>query len=113
MTLQGYGVTKKHRGVCVFCARRGDLDREDAMPKWVNRFLQPRLPPNVSIYQRSGQHQGGAVIKVRQTPTKTFSNVKVPVVCKTCNGGWMSLLEKTAARFLKPMMVGADTTLSV
>jgi len=89
---------------CVFCARplANDDPPEHVIPKWMRRFR-----PKGTLFG----HQPSIVVRgERRTPTTlpTFT-AKAPelttnVVCRDCNGHWMSDLEARASNLLPPMI---------
>lgn len=96
---------KGTHGQCIFCPYVGRLHREDALPKWIGRALQKRVPPQgrweaLRIAVRSGE-----TTRHHQRFVGNPSAVKLPVVCQErCNGGWMSRLEQAVRPILEPMI---------
>lgn len=80
---------------CVFCGGEG-VTSEHVWPQWINRLLAERLTDTSMTVQWAGD-------KERDAPNL---DTKVKRVCKSCNSGWMSVLEDRAKPILSPMIVG-------
>ena len=100
--------------VCVFCDEEigRDAPPEHVLPQWLRRlrpkrgrFIEARAvtitgePPNSIPKQPTARSK---------TPTITTN-----LVCRDCNGRWMSDLETRASPLLRPMIVGQPRPLSV
>ena len=80
---------------CAFCGYTGtDFDPEHWAPKWLSRELFPHLAKGV-------RHN----LPYASWDAKMFQIV-LPHVCKTCNGGWLSDLEKDAKPHVLPFILG-------
>lgn len=87
--------------VCVFCAS-GDMSREDAIPTWMlRRILPPGGGTRLSITGNNSYSPG----RFHHRPA-TGKDVQVPVVCRSCNSGWMNSLEEGARPYLRLAMKG-------
>lgn len=96
---------------CVFCDCKivsGDPP-EHVMAKWLRRFKSKKamFHGEIGIEIRGGDSPGHA------TPPSKVPSVTTDVVCKACNGGWMSDLETWASQVLAPMIEGEPQLLSV
>jgi hypothetical protein len=92
---------------CVFCENSTvGAPPEHAWPDWICRFLTDDRgdwysqvrdldKPSVAV-----EHAGREI------------DLTVSTVCERCNHGWMRRLETKVAPFLKPMIVGIQTTLT-
>jgi hypothetical protein len=92
---------------CLFCGG-GPLTSEHLIGRWAARFadaeqrdILQRSDREGELPQREDQRQWRARAYDRQAR----------IVCKTCNTGWMSELEKTASQLLDPSAL-ADRLLS-
>jgi hypothetical protein len=86
------------KGVCVFCGFKGKLTAEHVLPKWMQTIglhLEP-LHHEAGPMNRTGRSLGVSV-----PFTRTVTDV-----CQTCNGGWMSALEKGVMDALAPLIRG-------
>jgi hypothetical protein len=85
---------------CIFCGLSGKKTKEHIWSEWMHEYLPS---------SGGGAHSKGNFTFYDKTPlnSKTterqghVSTVKVRVVCKTCNSGWMSQLEEN----VKPILV--------
>jgi hypothetical protein len=96
---------KKH-GLCRFCDRDGALTDEDLVPKWGGRVLRAVANGRVDVVLSTRQldRDGKTTLRHAHERRQTFSAVKLPGVCETCNNGWMSRIENDAKPFLEPMV---------
>lgn len=86
---------------CIFCGSE-DLSEEHLIADWVFRaFARSRKPgPLFRGLMRDGNQlhlQGGDPVLTAR------------VVCKACNNGWMSGIDRAAAEALKPLVQGRST----
>lgn len=91
---------------CAFCGAVGKLHKEHVFPDWIGRLWVPDLTIR---HTRGFEDRDGA------TEGAWFARpfrITVTAVCKECNSGWMSDLEKEAAPILTPMIRGARRALS-
>lgn len=95
---------------CIFCESDGPLTLEHAIPQWLAAALHDMEPGDPTPEWRSQYWAGGQVEDDRQHPIHR-PTVVVRRVCETCNGGWMSRLERQAKPFIAPMVRGQRTTL--
>jgi hypothetical protein len=98
-------VTAK-RGECIFCGTYGFLSREDPIPRWMANLLR-QFSAGPEILLTRSQVDKGQVIWTHSRNVGAASAYKVRRVCqKTCNGGWMSDLEKATKPILTPLVRG-------
>jgi hypothetical protein len=93
--LQPDGVTTKPP-TCIFCGTDvGPFDREDVLPKWLRKVL----PSEFKVFLTSME---GGVRPARSNVLRAI--IRRGGICKGCNGGWMSGLEKALIPTLRPMV---------
>lgn len=98
--------------VCVFCESEGNLTNEHVFPQWMSRALNLSVDDELT-HTIDMRERGKVSRRVRQL------DIKVKVVCKICNSGWMSHLERRVIPILTPMIqgvplvVGADDARAV
>lgn len=87
---------------CVFCdspLSRENRSKEHVIPQWLLDFLKIREekiePTHFSI---TGETQ--------TTRNHTLEGLLAGQICESCNGGWMSQLERESIPILKPLMLG-------
>ncbi len=96
---------------CIFCGADG-VTKEHVYPRWMRNYLPNdlRTDHQVSLktqelHTGTNQHthyeQPGAMNK-----TGALRSRKLEVVCQSCNGGWMSMLQSEAKRPLEQMIHG-------
>ena len=78
---------------CAFCPNTADITGEHIWSHWINRIV-----PTGRMRFTWGSHTA-----TPRTYVTALLNEKLPVVCRTCNNGWMSDLEHKHA---KPAMAG-------
>ena len=89
---------------CVFCDRR-DLTLEHALPSWLMELLS------------EDSHAAHILMTIGTDTHRSFVSrgknlgVKVKHVCRVCNNGWMSRLEKRASPYLRGMIRDLSITL--
>ncbi|WP_317231834.1 hypothetical protein [Clavibacter capsici] len=109
---------------CLFCDRgRPDVEmsHEHGVPKWIRRI--PSVKKNIRlakgakyrdipITQLDPQTQSIRT-EIVQTKTKALHVTQMTLdVCKTCNTGWMALLEEKIKHILTPSIEGQDVKLT-
>jgi hypothetical protein len=91
---------------CAFCLAT-PVTIEDAIPSWVSRRLIKRG-------QRTRNFKIEDVLAADATPTISVGQkvkAAAPLVCATCNNGWMSQLESSVIPWFGPMLEGANIAL--
>jgi hypothetical protein len=99
-------------GKCIFCGG-GNLSKEHFWPDWASALL-PRYDNNRQIEQRftfTEKTKLEAPPETRSRPGHTWTK-KIRVVCRSCNNGWMSVLETAAKPVLIPLIVTRHHTLT-
>lgn len=106
------GRQDQQRRFCAFCGGVG-LSREHFWPEWMHSYL-PNGPAQSRHVERLETYEGKRVLVdvprdvERQGGTR---NKTMKIVCRTCNGGWMSELENAAKPIMIPMMQGERVVL--
>lgn len=100
-----------HRGMalirCVFCNRDGRESEEDLIPRWANKVLRELTgATGVLVSLREVDIDEKTVLQSIHRRHQTFSAIRIPEVCETCNNGWMSQIENAAKPLLEPMIRG-------
>jgi hypothetical protein len=75
---------------CIFCGGLGKKSDEDTWPSWLVEHVGPIPVTVIGIADRPRRQTG-----IRR---------KKSLVCKLCNNGWMSRLEKRVQPFLVPLI---------
>jgi hypothetical protein len=101
----------KPQGFCIFCGGPC-LSKEDVWPIWLNDYIPKRLE-QCFIHSLSLDPLDPIRIVERRTGMKQGDMGGQPprVVCKNCNGGWMSRLQKSAKPLLAPIITGGTTVI--
>jgi hypothetical protein len=77
---------------CIFCGRAKPLvsiTKEHLFSRWVDDVLTPELlGPDRTFERTMASPSGGSQTKT--WPTEVVAAIEAPVVCRGCNGGWMS-----------------------
>ena len=96
---------------CIFCGQNAS-SKEHIWSQWMHDMLpapEPHFKHSRLIYDYhpdSGISQRGA--SERQGDLRT---VRIRVVCRECNQGWMNDLEQLARPFLEPLIQGSPVAL--
>lgn len=92
---------------CLFCERRAN-SREHVWPQWLTRIIKKLPGEDKTLWAIQANQFGQTNRWKRSTP-----EIVIKRVCKArCNEGWMSDLEKTSERILRPMINGEETILT-
>lgn len=83
---------------CIFCDQHGGLSEEHLWPEWMHADLvpagsSPSLRAVIGMSGGSGRLKLKPALFKRQTRPR---DVKLKVVCRNCNGNWMSTVETSA-----------------
>lgn len=90
---------------CIFCGRHDGLSKEHLWPEWMASYL-PLGPHNAHISEvHSGIPKQSRTLQRRSERPGPVHTKKVRAVCRTCNNGWMSVVETEA----KPVLLSALT----
>jgi hypothetical protein len=97
------------------------MSHEHGVPKWIRRI--PSVKQNI-VLAKGAKYRDipvtqfdpatqSAKTNVVQTKTKALHVTQMTLdVCKTCNTGWMALLEEKIKRILTPSIEGQDVKLT-
>jgi hypothetical protein len=95
------------RTICVFCGEGPvTLTIEDTLPNWLLEFWRGQDFATGDVTQVYVHLDTGK----RETFTAPLK-VATPIVCVTCNTGWMSDIQSRASKYLKPMISGERISL--
>ena len=108
------GLSRKIRQArrCVFCDN-GKLTREHIWPQWAAPIFGGHRDPHYYDFATYLDRDTGV-----RTETKNYwrqggaHNKRLPVVCGSCNSGWMSEIEVAVRPILEPMALGKARVLS-
>ena len=83
---------------CVFC-QTGRPTKEHVCPQWISRLIREHRP-------------GDTFTTIRRRPdgndhswTANVIDIQAKIVCRDCNGGWMSRIDNEQAKpLLSPMI---------
>lgn len=96
--------------LCIFCGQRRERAVEDIVSHWLAKEVGGEPPffagDDVTIIGNQ------VVARGKARPYGSAAALKLPQVCKPCNTGWMSLLERRAKPLLVPMIRGRGTSLT-
>jgi hypothetical protein len=84
---------------CLFCDS-DDLNQEHIWPDWLVEEFKARGPSGRGAYTATWDHSDGFS---KEWPQGTIT-MKRRLVCKECNGHWMSDIESIASPILKPLL---------
>src|SRR5262249_31198261 len=89
-------------GRCIFCNSLG-LTREHMWADWLRNYI-PRVVQehHVAVNTFFPKNPQNALRRRTGDPHST----RIKCVCRTCNNGWMSQLQKRAKPYLVPMLKG-------
>jgi hypothetical protein len=97
------------RVVCIFCGQRRERGREDIVTDW----LSTALGPTGAVFTDFLTDIPGEPIKGRYgRRSGDLRTIKLKKVCKVCNGGWMSRLERAAQPLLTRLVQGEATVIT-
>ncbi len=104
--------------ICIFCQEPGrTLTREDFWPVWMQEFL-PLKSEVTTHHTRLVRDSGTLTPDLLEIGPGTLNrpggplSKRLKVVCRCCNNGWMSRLQKAAIPILKPLLNGEWSTLN-
>lgn len=86
---------------CIFCGD-SDMTEEHLIAAWVLRAFHRQRRPEPGF---TGTFVGRGEMQL--SPEEPISTARV--VCRSCNNGWLSVIDNAAAEVLKPLIRGDDT----
>lgn len=86
------------------------MTKEHVLADWLSAYL-PEAKASKKVHSRDGSTPNLTTHSMRRGPDSAFGH-KVRVVCKPCNEGWMSDLERATQPILIPMMEGNSVRLT-
>lgn len=91
-------------GLCLFCDKVDELTDEDLVSIWVNKALTQRSGRAPKVAFSSRRVDGDQIYNLDRKLSQTYSVIKIPDICKSCNNGWMSVIDNEASKIIKPML---------
>jgi hypothetical protein len=88
------------------CSAFGRLTREDIIPDWLAEVLRDMQPSSSGVLLTRSIAHKGKYLGFSQTRRGAANVYKPRVVCKECNGRWMSQLENATKPVLTPLVQG-------
>ena len=89
---------------CIFCGQPR-LSKEHLFPGWLRKYF-PRSADDSHTFGRISDRNPTWDIQSRQGHS---GSKKVRKVCKRCNSGWISGLDKSASNIFPPFIEGTPT----
>lgn len=103
----------KSPGRCIFCGGPG-LTKEHVLPDWLKAIF-PRQPTDTHTHGNAAYIDlpsvGYVPLPSRRRRQGQVGTRQVRVVCRSCNGGWLSRLEKETKPLLTQLIHGRRFTL--
>jgi len=96
---------------CVFCQKPAKMTSEHIWGEWIQDYVAPTTNKHQFAdirVPRPGEYDA-PIIRIRAGDPL---NSQVPIVCRDCNGAWMSQLQQQAKPFLVPLLDGEKTVLT-
>lgn len=104
--------SKQRQGRCIFCDGFG-LTKHHVVPDWMSPYLGEveTVRQSKSITYLGVSSGTDEVVLVPEMPVlknygTLFGQLQYRVVCRTCNGGWISQIEQASIPLLSPMLAG-------
>lgn len=92
---------------CIFCGSQGRLSKEHFWPKWFGKLLIKKGVQSYISESFAGEGKQAALAGVRKSERQgDLTTMKFRIVCKSCNGGWMSQHEQSVKPILLDLMNG-------
>lgn len=103
-----------HPHKCIFCEQNASMTGEHIWPEWFRKYVPRELTsPNKALHttgrswiDASGQRHSTLTTRGKLARSGEIADQKLKVVCGSCNGGWMSRLQKAARPVLAPYIKG-------
>lgn len=99
---------------CIFCGKPGDISKEHVFGLWLREFFpRDKHTTHKSVYtawlDESGSHTPA---EKRDRLQGHVGSKSLKVVCRQCNGGWLSQLEESVRPTLVPLITGERRNLT-
>lgn len=94
---------------CIFCNTPAKMTKEHVWGDWLKQYLVMDKN-NHHVFHHLILPNGSASQSVRKRSGSPLLST-VPVVCGSCNHGWMSQIQNKAKRFLVPLIEGRNVGL--
>jgi hypothetical protein len=92
-------------GTCIFCGAAGiPASVEHVIPKWARRAF------DISGWVTVTRGESGSADRAGVGQMQHLNIILRDSICEPCNNGWLSDIEKKAARILRPLAVDAAPT---
>lgn len=102
-------------GHCAFCNQTRDLADEDWISIWAGRVLRTLAGGEMDVVYSTRQVDAdrATVLQHDHRRRQTYSAIKLKGVCRVCNNGWMSDIEREVKPILEPMIRDVRTAIPV
>ena len=97
----------KAQKLCIFCGKPG-VTKEHVWPAWLLPYL-PRDAVNHELLDET--HYRTHVERAVRRHAGAPHSGTLRIVCRSCNNGWMSILQNEAKPILLPLVLGEPRTL--
>lgn len=103
---------KTEQRTCVFC-KGTPLTKEHIFPDWLKSILDRESELKHSSDRLSVQFEHGKAFLTpfRKQKSGNLMSTKLLIVCKSCNSGWMSMLQQQTKPILTPLVLGESIIL--
>lgn len=91
----------KAQRTCIFCGNKGGISKEHFWPDWLGQYFTKTASDGNISELHIAEGLLPKVLQFRRQRQGSVLTKKIRVVCKSCNNGWMSALEKK----VKPILV--------
>jgi len=89
--------------ICRFCGVEKTLTKEHVISSWISKLRS--FEGGVIVSRRIGDSGDANTFALKKI------DIQVRIVCRKCNGGWMSRLENSTKAFLEPLLEGSSVAL--
>jgi hypothetical protein len=96
-------------GPCILCGDHTKLTGEHIFAHWISRATCPTQYPDLQLILKtpdSSLVERFNLTNFKAPRNKGFSNVRLNVLCDSCNSGWGSELQEQTSKVLKPILQG-------
>jgi hypothetical protein len=98
---------RNNRGArCLWCGGQ-PVTREDVFPRWIGRELRKITPPGEPMHVTEvTKRNTGELVHFHRGTVGMAAGPRRPVVCRPCNGEWMSRTENAVKQVMTPLLLG-------